>query len=181
MQKALSINDYRSQFKTEADCLQYLMELKWGNGFKCIKCSHTISVKGRTWYYKRCQSCGYDESATANTMYHKCKLTLLKAFEIGYRLSVKKKGMSSIELSKEFDCQQRSAWLMKAKYQNAMKSSNQYPLENEVEVYEFLVGGFDENKPGRSKGAKQLVVLGVEKVVDKNGITTIGRAYAKVI
>jgi transposase-like protein len=89
--------------------------------------------------------------------------------------------MSSNELSKEFGCQQRSAWLLKAKFQNAMESSGKYPLGGDIEVDEFLVGGFDENEPGRSLGSKQLVILSVEKVVDKKGKTTIGRAYAKVI
>jgi hypothetical protein len=94
--------------------------------------------------------------------------------------------MSSNELSKEFGCKQRSAWLLKAKYQNAMKipvaiGTGKYPLEEAVEVNEFLVEGFDENEQGRSLELKQLVVLGIEKVVDKKSKTTIGRAYAKVI
>lgn len=181
MKKGLTIEGFRSLYKSEEDCLNYLIELKWGKGYKCIKCNCDQFNKGRKWYYRRCKQCGYDESVTANTMFHKCKLGLLRSFEIGFRLSVKKKGMSSNELSKEFGCQQRSAWLLKAKFQNAMKSSNKYPLEEIVEVDEFLVGGFDENEPGRSLESKQLVILGVEKVVDKKGKTTIGRAYAKVI
>jgi transposase-like protein/predicted nucleic-acid-binding Zn-ribbon protein len=181
MKKALSISEFRNKFRTEEDCLNYLLEVKWGNGYKCIKCGCEDYVKGRQWFYRRCRKCKYDESVTANTMFHKCKLGLLRAFEIGFRISVKKKGMSTNELAKEFDCQQRSAWLLKAKFQNAMKSSNQYPLERQVEVDEFLIGGFDEDKQGRSPGAKQLVILGVEKVTDKDGKMTIGRAYAKVI
>lgn len=181
MQKSLTIQEFRKQFKTEVDCLNYLIELKWGNGYKCIKCGCERYGKGRQWFYRRCKQCHYDESVTANTLFHKCKLGLLMAFEIGFRISVKKKGMSSNELSKEFGCQQMSAWLLKAKYQNAMKSSDKYPLEEAVEVDEFLVGGFDENEQGRSLGSKQLVVLGIEKVVDKKGKATIGRAYAKVI
>ena len=43
------------------------------------------------------------------------------------------------------------------------------------------VGGFDENTRGRSLASKQLVVLALEKVVNKKGKITIGRAYAKVI
>lgn len=181
MNKALSIGEFRNKFQTEEDCLNYLLKAKWGNGYKCIRCGCKDYVKGRQWFYRRCLKCKYDESVTANTMFHKCKLGLLRAFEIGFRISVKKKGMSTNELAKEFDCQQRSAWLLKAKFQNAMKSSDQYPLKRQVEVDEFLVGGFDENKQGRSPDAKQLVILGVEKVTDKDGKMTIGRAYAKVI
>jgi transposase-like protein len=181
MEKTLTIQEFRNQFKTEEDCLKYLVVKKWGEGYKCFKCGFDKYSKGRQWFYRRCKKCCYDESVTANTMFHKCKLGLLRAFEIGFRISVKRKGMSSNELSKEFGCQQRSAWLLKAKFQNAMKSSDQYPLEKIVEVDEFLVGGFDENERGRSLVSKQLVVLGIEKVVDKKGKATIGRAYAKVI
>jgi len=181
MGDSLTIAEFRNRFKTTEDCLTYLVEQKWGSGYNCIKCGCNEYGKGRQWFYRRCKQCGYDESVTANTMFHKCKLNLLKAFEIGYRLSVKKKGMSSCELASEFGCQQKTAWLLKAKYQNAMKSSDKYPLEELVEVDEFLVGGFDENQQGRSLETKQLVVLAVEKVIDKNGKTTVGRAYAKVI
>lgn len=181
MLKGLTIEDFRKRFQNEEDCLNYLIEKKWGNGFTCVKCQCKEFHKGRKWYYRRCKNCGYDESATANTLFHKCKLGLLVAFEMAYRLSVKKKGMSSVELAREFGCQQSSAWLMKAKYQHAMKSSGKHPLKGDVDVDEFLVGGFDENEPGRSLVSKQLVVLGVEKVTNKKGKVTIGRAYAKVV
>jgi transposase-like protein len=176
-----SIQEFRERFKTNDDCYNFLIEQKWGGGFKCIKCGCNRWVKGRRWFYRRCGGCKYDESATANTLFHKNKLGLLKAFEFAFRISVRKKGMSTNELSKEFSCQQKTAWLLKAKYQNAMESSGKYPLEDQVEVDEFLVGGFDENQPGRSNASKQLVVLGVEKVEDKKGKQTIGRAYARAI
>ena len=179
--RIISIEDFREQFKTNADCCQFLIDQKWGSGFKCRRCGCTNWYKGRQWFYRRCNSCRYDESATANTLFHKSKLGILKSFEFAFRVSVKKKGMSTVELAKEFDCQQKSAWLLKAKLQNAMKSSEKHPLQDIVEVDEFLVGGFDESLPGRSNASKQLVVLGVEKVVDKYGKATIGRAYAKVI
>lgn len=173
--------DFTKQFQTGEDYLNHLIEQKWSKGYKCFKCGKDQYGKGRQWFYRRCKACGYDESVTANTMFHKCKLGLLRVFEIGYRISVKKKGMSSCELGREFGCQQMSAWLIKAKFQNAMKSSDKYLLEEEVEVDEFLVGGFNENEVGRSLESKQLVVLGVEKIIDKKGNVTIGRAYAKVI
>ena len=38
MQKALSIKDFRKKFKTEEDCVSYLVEAKWGDGYQCVKC-----------------------------------------------------------------------------------------------------------------------------------------------
>ena len=177
----ITTQQFREQFKTEEDCLKYLMDLKWGNGYKCPKCEGKEYFKGKKWYYRRCKKCGYDESVTAGTLFHKCKLGLLKAFEMAFRLSVRKKGMSSCELAREFDCQQRSAWLFKTKVQRAMKSSGKFPLENNVDVDEFMIGGLEEEKYGRSQGKKRIVVLGVEKVRNKKGKETMGRAYAKVV
>ncbi|MEJ7680298.1 MAG: IS1595 family transposase [Segetibacter sp.] len=178
----ISILDFRRQFKTEDDCLKYLVDIKWGNGYKCVKCGHKGSItKGRQWFYRRCRLCRYDQSVTAGTLFHKCKLGLLRAFEMGFRISVRKKGMSTCELGKELGCQQKSAWLFKAKLQEAMKSSEQRQLKGNVEIDEFMVGGFEQQAPGRTPGEKSLVVLAVERVIDKKGNENLGCAYARVI
>ncbi len=62
-----------------------------------------------------------------------------------------------------------------------MKSSGQHELTGNVGVDEFLAGGFSEGKPGRGPGSKNLVVLAIEKVVDKKGKETLGRAYCRTV
>lgn len=83
--------------------------------------------------------------------------------------------MPGCGLAKEFDCQQQGVWLWKAKIQEAMKSSGKHAISGEVEVDGFLIGGFSAGEPGRSQGSKDLVVLAIEKVGDKNDKITIGR------
>jgi len=61
------------------------------------------------------------------------------------------------------------------------ESSGKHALSGAVEVDEFLVGGFSEGERGRTHGSKDLVVLAIEKVTDKKGKITIGRAYCRVI
>ncbi len=177
----LTIRDFKKQFKTNEACLQYLVEQKWPEGYKCRKCGHTEFSKGRQWFYKRCKKCAYDESATANTIFHAVKLDLLTVFELAYRIVLRKKGMSSCELAKELGCQQKTAWQWKAKFQFAMKSSEQFDLEGTVEVDEFMIGGLEPGAPGRTPGGKALVVLAIEKVITKKGKESIGRAYARTI
>lgn len=181
MFNGLTIQDFKKKFATEKACMEYLVEEKWGQGYKCSKCGCIGYSKGRQWFYRRCKQCCYDESATANTIFHGVKLGLARVFELGYRIVLRKKGMSSCELAKELGCQQKTAWEWKAKFQFAMKSSEQYDLQGAVEVDEFMVGGFEPGAPGRTKGDKALVVLAVEKVIDKKGKENIGRAYAKTI
>lgn len=177
MFEGLSSLEFSKRFLNDEDCYKYLMDLKWSKGYKCSRCENPKAVKGKKWYYKRCNKCMYDESVTSGTLFHKLKFPILKAFHICFRISTKKKGMSTVELSNEFELQQRTCWLFKRKVQQAMESSEQYPLTGKVEVDEFLVGGYEQGKTGRSHGKKKLVIVGIEKV----GKDKIGRAYAKVI
>jgi transposase-like protein len=177
MFQGVSIQQFNKFFKEEDDCRQYLFDLKWKDGYRCRKCGCTKSHKGKTRFHLRCQSCCYDESVTANTVFHKLKIPLLKAFGMSFRLAVKKKGMSTTELAREFSVNQKSSWLFKRKSQEAMKSSGKYPLDGKVEVDEMLIGGPEKGKRGRNKGEKKLVVIAVEKVEGNK----IGRAYGEVI
>ena len=177
MFKGMSIKEFNRAFQNEGDCHQYLFDLKWVNGFCCRRCGCTQSYKGKTRFYMRCRACRYDESVTAHTMFHKLKIPLIKAFGMAFRLSVKKKGMSTTELAKEFSINQKSSWLFKRKTQEAMKSSGKYLLDSKVEVDEIFIGGPEKNRRGRNKGSKKLVVIAVEKVQGDK----LGRAYAEVI
>jgi len=97
----------------------------------------TKVIKGRTRFHLRCQICSYDESDAAHTMFHKLKIQLLKAFGMSFRLAVRKKGMSSTELAREYSTNQKSSWLFKRKTQEAMKSSGKHLLDTRVEVDEL--------------------------------------------
>jgi hypothetical protein len=176
MFKGISIIEFSEKFKTDQDCKDYLAQLKWSQGYKYGKCQHTTYVKGKKEGHRRCQQCGYEESFTSVTLFHKVKFPLLKAFHICFRVCVRKKGMSTVELSKELMLQQKTCWLFKRKIQEAMKSSEQQPYTGKAEVDEFVIGQAEEGKPGRSDGDKSKVVIAIERV--KSGI---GRAYAKVI
>jgi hypothetical protein len=163
-------------FKTENDCLKYISEIKWEQGYVCKKCKAEKYIKGKKPFNRRCLKCKYDESPTAGTMFDKVKFSILIAFHIVFKVVTKKKGMSSLEISREFELRQKTCWEFKWKIQQAMQSSLNHPLEGIIHVDEFFVGGPDEQKRGRSKGKKKLVVLALELVEDG-----VGRAYAEVI
>ncbi len=167
---------FHQVFKTDADCLQYLSSLKWEDGYSCKRCKSDKYCQGKKPYNRRCTKCRYEESPTAGTMFDKVKFSLLKAFHIAFKISTKKKGMSSLELSNEFELRQKTCWEFKWKIQQAMASSLHHPLEGIVHVDEFMIGGPEEQKRGRSVGAKKLIVVALEIVE-----VGVGRAYAEVI
>ena len=39
-----SILEFRDKFQTDLNCLEYLAEIKWKEGFKCVKCRNTKST-----------------------------------------------------------------------------------------------------------------------------------------
>lgn len=167
---------FNQRFRDDNDCLEYLSEIKWLNGYKCKRCSNDKFGNGKNRYNRRCTKCRYDESPTVGTMFEKLKFSILIAFHIVFKISTKKKGMSSLELSNEFELRQMTCWAFKQKLQQVMKSSLKSPLTGIVHVDEFVIGGPEEGKKGRSKGLKKLIVLAVEIVEDG-----VGRAYAEVI
>lgn len=144
---------FNRAFRSDEDCYKYLSDIKWQDGFVCKRCGNLSFCKGVKAFSRRCNRCKYDESPTAGTMFDKLKFSLLIAFHIFFKISTKKKGMSSLELSEEFEIRQMTVWQFKWKIHQAMSSRCLYPLRGEVHVDEFLIGEYEEGKKGR--GAQQ--------------------------
>ena len=174
--KSLSLFEFQEQFKSSEDCLRYLSEIKWKSGFICRKCGHTHSCSGKVAHSRQCTSCRYVESPTAQTLFHKVKFDLLKAFYIVYFVSTNKKGITSTELSRKLNLRQKTCWSFKRKVMKAMKSSKDYPMSGNVEVDETVFGGQESGAIGRKNKNKKLVVVGIEK--KRKGVS---RLYARVI
>ena len=158
---------FYKRFPDEESCYNYL-ENKMGRGLRVQKCGHTNYCSGRKPYSRRCTTCcKYDESPTAGTMFDKCKFSLHLAFHIVFKLSTRKKGMSSPELSHEFDLRQMTCWEFKRKVQQAMRSSMRYPLTGTVHVDEFLIGEYEEGQTRRSSDSKKRLVVVALEVLEK--------------
>ena len=122
MFKGMQLEEFNQTFKTEEVCKQYLFDLKWKNLYTCRRCSHTNFWKGRTHFHARCAACGYDESITSHTVFHKMQIPLLKAFRMVFQISVLKKGISSLELSKIFGIDEKTAFRFRERVHSAMAS-----------------------------------------------------------
>jgi hypothetical protein len=167
MFKGINAIEFNKRFSSNEDCYEYLMAWKWGNGFACSKCGCKESNKGRTYYYRRCKKCKYDESVLANTLFHDMKMPVLKAFHMLFRLTAKKKGMSTTELGAEVGVEQKTAWLFKRKVQIAMQQDNNDKLKGNVDVDETVLGHHTGIKQGgRSLEVKQALMIAVEILKD---------------
>lgn len=162
MFKGTNIIDFLKAYDSKEKCLFYLSFLKWRRGFCCSRCTNKSWSKTAFAHIRRCNKCKHKESATAGTLFHKCKIDLSKAFMIVFLVSTGKKGISSTELSRRLSLRQKTCYYFKRKVMEAMKSSGHIKLLGKVDVDEFFVGGYEEGKIGRSKGKKKQVVMGIE-------------------
>lgn len=177
--QGLNVLDFLRRFSSEEECLKYLSYHKWANGFCCIKC------EGRTFwpgpkskpYNKVCKLCRHSESPTANTLFHKNKFGLVKAFAIAFDCSTTTKGFSSAVINKRYGINKNTAWAFMHKIRQAMKSSQNYPITGHCEVDEFYVGSKESGKTGRGAQKKKKVVV----VIEKSGEFGIKRAYMRKI
>lgn len=175
--KSISRKEFKDRFGTADQCLAYLHQQKWASGYTCQKCGNMKACEGKLPYNMRCTRCGYDESPTAGTLFHKLKFGIENAFEMAYDIATGKKGASSIWLAERYGVRQTTAWLFRRKVQQAMKSSGRYPLTHEVHVDEFEIGTPQKHEQGRSYSEKKTrVVIAMEY---RNG--KAGRGYARTI
>lgn len=164
--KGQNLIEFAERFKTDQDCIEYLSEIKWSSGYTCRKCSHS-KYQIRKNFSRTCNICSDTESPTANTLFHKVKFGLRKAFFICFEMSTSTKSLSASQTAVRFGIQEKTARLFMHKVREAMKSSEDFPMKGNVNVDEYVVGGYEQGKPGRSyDSSKKKAVCAVELTDD---------------
>jgi transposase-like protein len=146
--------EFTERFKTDEDCKIYLSEIKWENGYTCRKCGHK-KYQVRKNHSRTCSHCSDTESPMANTLFHKVKFGLRKAFFMCFEMATTTKSLSASQMSVRFGVRENTARLFMHKVREAMKSSENHPMDGIVHIDEFVVGGKEDNKPGRSYDSKK--------------------------
>jgi len=152
--KGQNLIEFAERFKTDEDCKEYLSILKWEDGYVCRKCGHKKS-QVRKDFSRTCNICSDTESSTANTLFHKVKFGLRKAFFICFEMTTTTKSLSAMQMSVRYGVQESTARLFMHKVREAMKSSGNNPIDGIVHVDEFVLGGYEESKQGRSYDSKK--------------------------
>ena len=123
----IEIKDFSVETASDLDCLKFVAEKKWGDGFECRKCGHTNYCKGKTPFSRRCTRCKHDESATANTIFHRCHIPIKEAFYIVHRVC-HDPAVSTYELSRQIELRQMTCWKLKARLMDCIKSRGEIDL-----------------------------------------------------
>jgi len=79
------------------------------DGFNCSKCGHDKDCE-KSGYKYHCYNCNHVESETANTLFHKVKFGLQKAFCIVFEMNMSSKSVFSIQMGERFEIRQGTAY-----------------------------------------------------------------------
>lgn len=158
--------EFELRFQTEEACLEYLVKLRWPEGFVCPRCgiSDAWQTSRGLWH---CRRCSMQTSVTAGTIFHRTRKPLRVWLRAMWHITSQKYGANALGLNRVLDlgCYE-TAWQWLHKLRRAMIRPGRDQLSGVVQVDETFVGG--RRKPGkRGRGAagKALVAIAVE---DKN-------------
>jgi transposase-like protein len=170
--KGQNLLEFSERFKTDLDCKEYLAGIKWKTGFQCVKCGHG-AAQIRKDYSRTCNICSHTESATANTLFHKVKFGIRKAFFVCFEMATSTKSLSASYMAVRFGVTESTARMFMHKVREAMEPSGNNPIDGTVHVDEFVVGGVEKGKVGRSYDAQKKKAVTAVQLTDDGKVKRI--------
>jgi transposase-like protein len=130
----------------------YFEARRWPNGVRCPVCESGERITTRAGGFYRCNSCNEDFTVRTGTIFERSHVPLHKWLYAMYLLVTARKGISSLQLSKQIGVTQKTAWFMLHRLREACGGdSGLGKLRGIVEVDETHVGGIEGNKHERKK------------------------------
>lgn len=158
-----SLADFDKRFPDEQSCRNYLEKMRWNGKPVCAQCGSTRKI-----YHVaggkllKCADCKRQFSVRVGTIFEDSALPLRKWFMAIYILTAHKKGISSIQLSKDIQVTQKTAWFMLHRIRYAVEyKSFIKPLTGIVEADETFIGGVHHLEGKHQPADRKEVVFGM--------------------
>lgn len=168
----MDLLEFQEKFSTEEDCIAYLIEQRWPDGYVCEECGGTEAGYHTGHRRFQCKYCYRQKSITADTMFHRSHTPLKEWFLAIYLMSQSKKGISSLELQQHLGAKdERRIARMQSLIRQAMGSREAcYKLTGFIHVDDTLFGGKSnrlDGKTGFENKVRVQVNLSFDEKTDK--------------
>lgn len=149
----ISTYEFLKRFPTAEAARIYLEERRWHGSPICPHCGcvERTQTRKRDGYF-RCLNCTTDFTVRTGTIFERSHVPLDKWLYAMYLLATARKGISSLQLSKELGVTQKTAWFMLQRLREACGHGNDDDddgngfLRGIVEADETYIGGKEANK-----------------------------------
>lgn len=157
-----SIKEFDEWFAKESDCIEYIANMRWPEGFICPACGSAKACKTARGTFK-CNACRRQTSPTAGTIFEGTRKPLRMWFQAMWHVTNSKQGVSALELQRVMGLgSYQTAWSWLHKMRRAMVRPGMDKLTGEVEVDETYIGGEETGVIGRETEKKALVAIAAE-------------------
>lgn len=174
----MNLIEVMARFPTQEACIEHLERIRWRGTPVCPHCESTdVAHKnetqekgevGRTGRYN-CHTCRATFKVTQGTVFHGTKIPLQKwVLAISLVLNAKK-SLSSHQLSRDLDLNQKTAWYIQTRIRAEMANkTNPIVLQGIIEADETYIGGKprkenkkeDREPAPRGRGTSKTAVIG---------------------
>lgn len=165
----MSIVKLMSKFKTQEQCISYLEKKRWNGKVICPYCQSSkvgLHIEKEQSTRRQCQSCQRSFSVLVGTIFESSKLPLIKWFMAIALIVEAKKGISSLQLSRNLDITYKTAWSIAHKIRKALQQDKSL-FGGIVEMDETYIKTTkndkdDNDKNGRiGRGTNQTAIFGI--------------------
>ena len=130
-----SIIELLKAFPDEQTCIDHLENLRW-NGNVVSPFDETSQVYKCAGNKYKCKNTSKYFNIKTNTLFDNTKVKLQTWFLAIYIVTSHQKGISSLQLSRDLNITQKTAWFMLQRIRNCFGFDNELKLDSEVECNE---------------------------------------------
>lgn len=163
-----SILSLLEKLQTEMDCINFFIKQRWNGKVECPykDCKH----EGKVYEFKdgkrfQCSCCDRVFSYKTGTLFENTKIPLKKWFLAMYLHTSHKKGISSLQLAKDINVTQKTAWFMLQRIREIESNcgGGGFDKDSVVEIDECYMGGKYENMHTSKKetAPQKAVIIGM--------------------